>query len=141
MSLVDMQEPSEQYVARRRLLIEATISAISSHGVSNVTLGKIAGLAGLTAGTINFYFDSKQSLLLETLCYVADEFESTVTNAVAGEDEPSVRLSALIGAALSDELMTFDKVAVWYAFMSEASSTETSTTSMMALTLAVLRLS
>ena len=66
MSQADMQEPSEQYVARRRLLIEATILAISSHGFSNVTLGKIAGLAGLTAGTINFYFDSKQSLLLET---------------------------------------------------------------------------
>ena len=122
MSQADMQEPSEQYVARRRLLIEATILAISSHGFSNVTLGKIAGLAGLTAGTINFYFDSKQSLLLETLSYVADEFESAVTDAVTGKDEPSARLSALIEAALSDELMTFDKVAVWYAFMSEASS-------------------
>ena len=122
MSQADLQEPPEQYLVRRRTLIEATISAISSHGFSNVTLGKIAGLAGLTAGTINFYFDSKQSLLLETLRYVAEEFESTITKAVNGEDEPSARLSALIYASLSDELMTFDKVAVWYAFMSEASS-------------------
>lgn len=115
-------EPSEQAIARRRLLIEATISAISSHGFSNITLAKIASLAGLTAGTVNFYFESKQSLLLATLRYVAEEFETAVDEALGGEKEAAVRLASLIDASLSDELMTFDKVAVWYAFMSEASS-------------------
>ena len=115
-------EPSEQAIARRRLLIEATISAISGHGFSNITLAKIAGLAGLTAGTVNFYFESKQSLLLATLRCVAEEFETAVEEAVGGQEEATARLTALIDASLSDELMTFDKVAVWYAFMSEASS-------------------
>ena len=115
-------EPSEQAIARRRLLIEATISAISGHGFSNITLAKIAGLAGLTAGTVNFYFESKQSLLLATLRCVAEEFETVVEEAVGGQEEATARLTALIDVSLSDELMTFDKVAVWYAFMSEASS-------------------
>ena len=34
---------------RRRLLIDATISAISEHGLSKVTLAKIAQIAGLPA--------------------------------------------------------------------------------------------
>ena len=50
---------------RRRLLIDATISAISEHGLSKVTLAKIAQIAGLTAGSVNFHFDSKELLLLE----------------------------------------------------------------------------
>ena len=55
---------------RKRLFIEATISAISEHGLSNLTLAKIAGPVGMTAGTVNFHFDSKESLLLETLKFV-----------------------------------------------------------------------
>ena len=52
---------------RRRLLINATITAISDYGLSNLTLAKIAGLVGMTAGTVSFHFESKESLLLETL--------------------------------------------------------------------------
>ena len=67
MSQISRQEhSSNQADARRLLLIEATINAISTHGLSNITLAKIAGLVGLTAATVNFYFDSKQSLLLAT---------------------------------------------------------------------------
>lgn len=117
-----MEEVSSQTIGRRRSLISATISAISSHGLSNITLAKIAGLAGLTAGTVNFYFESKQSLLLATLRHVAEEFESAVDQALAGHAEPADRLAALIEVSLSEHLLTFDKVAVWYAFMSEASS-------------------
>ena len=52
---------------RRHLLIDATISAIAEFGLSKLTLAKISSIAGLTAGTVNFYFDSKEALLLETL--------------------------------------------------------------------------
>ena len=123
MSQISRQEQSSnQADARRLLLIEATINAISTHGLSNITLAKIAGLVGLTAATVNFYFDSKQSLLLATLRHVAEEFESAVASVIVSAQEPSERLSALVEASLSEDLMSFDKVAVWYAFMSEASS-------------------
>ena len=107
------------------LLIDATMTAISTHGFSNLTLTKIAGLVGLTAGTVNFHFLTKEALLLSTLKHVAEEFEMTVARAIAEADaDPARQLAAIVEASLDDEVTEFKKVAVWYAFMSEASGRE-----------------
>jgi phenylpropionate dioxygenase-like ring-hydroxylating dioxygenase large terminal subunit/DNA-binding transcriptional regulator YbjK len=108
---------------RRRLLVEATMSAISEHGFSNLTLAKIAGLAGLTAGAVNFHFDSKEALLLATLQRVADDFAASLNTALAGADpNPADRLRAVIDVSLDASVSEFRRVAVWYAFISEASA-------------------
>lgn len=106
---------------RRRSLIDATMTAIAEHGFSGLTLQRIAGRANLTAGTVNFYFTSKEALLFETLETVAEEFEQTVTQALnaAGAD-PAARLRAALFASFAPELIEPRKVAVWYAFMAEA---------------------
>ncbi|NKB36464.1 MAG: Rieske 2Fe-2S domain-containing protein [Gammaproteobacteria bacterium] len=105
---------------RKRLLIDATISAISKHGLSNLTLAKIAGPVGMTAGMVNFHFDSKESLLLETLKSVAEEFELAIKDAVnSAIDEPGAKLQALIDTNLNANISETRKVAVWYAFLSE----------------------
>ena len=106
---------------RKRLFIEATISAISEHGLSNLTLAKIAGPVGMTAGTVNFHFDSKESLLLETLKFVAEEFEQGINLALSNcENDAGARLCSLIATNLDAKLSATRKVAVWYAFLSEA---------------------
>ncbi len=108
---------------RRRILIDATMSAISQHGFSNLTLAKISSLAGLTAGIVNFHFTSKDSLLLATLQRVADDLSETVTVALAAAgDDPADRLLAIVDASLDPQVTEHRKVAVWYAFMSEASA-------------------
>lgn len=108
---------------RRRLLLEATMNAIHEHGLSNLTLAKIAGEAGLSAGSVNFHFDSKQALLLETLTHIAKEFEQRIEHqvATAGPD-PADRLLALMDASVDPEITEPRKTAVWFAFASEARS-------------------
>ena len=105
---------------RRRLLIDATMSAIFEHGLSNLTLAKIASIAGLTAGSVNFHFDSKEALLLETLNFVAEELDQNIAAALqqAG-NEPAQRLLALVDASLDSDITEPRKVAVWHAFSSE----------------------
>lgn len=106
---------------RRRLLIDATMSAISEHGLSQLTLAKIAAEVGLSAGSVNFHFDSKEALLLETLTSVAQEFEERILQAVGAADGgPATRLQALIDAAIDPQVTEPRKMAVWYAFASEA---------------------
>jgi TetR/AcrR family transcriptional repressor of bet genes len=109
------------HTERRRLLIDATMSAIYEHGLSKVTLAKIASVAGLTAGSVNFHFSSKETLLLETLTFLAEEFEQSVDKALeqAGTD-PARRMTALFEASLDPELTEPRKMAVWFAFASEA---------------------
>ena len=86
---------------RKQHLIEATITAIAQHGMSGLTQAKIADIAGMTAGSLNFHFSSKETLLLETLRHVSVEFAEAVDGRVtqAGED-PAEALNALVDASL-----------------------------------------
>ena len=115
----------EHHHERRNLLIDATITAIAEFGLSKLTLAKISSIAGLTAGTVNFHFDSKESLLLETLNFVSEEFDRGIANALknAGPD-PAKRLAAIIDASLDPEITEHRKMAVWHAFDSESRGRE-----------------
>ena len=106
---------------RRKLLIDATITAIAEFGLSKLTLAKISSIAGLTAGTVNFHFESKESLLLETLNFVSEEFDQSIARALeeAGSN-PSKRLESIINASLDPEITEHRKMAVWFAFDSES---------------------
>ena len=102
-------------------LIQATVAAISRHGLSELTSAKIAGAAGHSAASINFHFGSKEALLLATLREVSEEFAATMARVLeeAGDDA----LRALLGiadASLGRGLSDSHKIAVWYAFLSES---------------------
>jgi len=109
--------------ARREQLIDAAIGAIAEHGLANVTLSKVASLAGLTASMVNFHFDSKQELLHATLQRVADEYRSACEAglAAAGSD-PAAGLTALVEASFARTIAEPAKLAVWYAFWGESRS-------------------
>jgi TetR/AcrR family transcriptional repressor of bet genes len=110
---------------RRRLLIDATITAISEHGLSNVTLAKIAKIAGLTAGSVNFHFDSKESLLLDTLAALVEEFGKSIEDALnTAGDNPAAQLVAMFDASLNPGVTEQRKMSVWYAFSSQARARE-----------------
>lgn len=123
MAMVENRQPgaSTPIPESKQRLIDATMTAIFEHGISNLTLAKITALAGLTAGTVNFHFTSKESLLLATLRSVAEEFEVAIARCLenAGED-PAQTLLDIIDVNLDPELTEPRKVAVWYAFMSES---------------------
>jgi phenylpropionate dioxygenase-like ring-hydroxylating dioxygenase large terminal subunit/AcrR family transcriptional regulator len=105
----------------KRDLIDATVAAIASHGLSGLTSAKIAGMAGHTAASINFHFGSKEALLLATLRTVSEEFAEAIEARLEGAGtDPLTRLLAIIDASLSPQLSAARKVAVWYAFLAES---------------------
>lgn len=110
---------------RQRLLIDATMSAISEHGLGKLTLAKIAAVAGLSAGSVNFHFASKEALLLATLTHLAGEFAQGMERALeeAGED-PAQRLVAIFETTLNPEITEPRKMAVWFAFAAESRGRE-----------------
>ena len=86
----------------RQKLIEATMEAIASEGLSGVTMAKVAEKAGLSRGIGNFHFQSKEQLLLETLHTLYKEFEDGWRNAVAGAgSSPVEQLKDLIKTTLT----------------------------------------
>ncbi len=104
-------------------LINATVAAISRHGLSSLTSAKIAGAAGHTAASVNFHFGSKDALLLATLREVSDEFAEVMAVVLAEAGGDSLQcLLGIIDASLSRRLSDSQKIAVWYAFLAESNA-------------------
>jgi TetR/AcrR family transcriptional repressor of bet genes len=108
---------------RRAQLIEATIQVIAAKGYARSTMSDVAGRAGLSHGLVNFHFQSKENLLLETLLYLAAEYTANWQAAVAGAgSDPADQLLALLMADFHPAICTPDRLSAWSAFWGEAAS-------------------
>ena len=108
---------------RREQLIEATIDTIAKYGFRKTTLSQVAKQAKLSQGIVNFYFKSKDGLLLETLKFLAEEYEASWKRAVASScPDPVAALNAIIETDLGHKVCNRRKVSVWVAFWGEARS-------------------
>lgn len=107
--------------ARRIQLIEATIETLARLGYARTTLSDVARIAGLSHGLINFHFQSKQGLLLETLLHLAEEYRLNWLDAVnrAGP-HPAERIEAMLGADFNPAICTQARLSAWCAFWGEA---------------------
>lgn len=108
---------------RREQLINATIDSLAERGYAATTLADVADGAGLSRGIVNFHFESKEKLLIETLNYLSNEYTANWRNALADAgDDPAGRLHAIILADLDERICSPRKVAAWFAFFSEAAT-------------------
>lgn len=106
---------------RRKQLIDATMRAIGRYGYASLTLTHVAGEAGLSPGIVNFYFKSKDQLLIATLENIAEEYNGLWQGAIAkGKVSPAAGLEAIIDADFHAAICNPEKVSVWYAFWAEA---------------------
>lgn len=106
---------------RRRQLIESTIDSIARRGLAETRMADVAAGAGMSVGIVNFHFDSKQTLLAETLRFLADEYHRAWDAARASaDDEPAAQLEALVRMNFNPEICSQRRIAAWYAFFGEA---------------------
>ena len=109
--------------ARRRQLINSAIDSIAKRGFSDTTLDTVARGAGLSHGTINFHFKSKELLFIETLTYLAEEhYEHWRTAISKAGPSPQEQMIALIETDFAPAICNPRKLAVWFAFWGEAQS-------------------
>ena len=108
---------------RRQQLIEATVECLARRGYAQTTLTDVATLAGLSHGLVNFHFETKQKLLVETLLFLAVEYRENWTRALAAAaPSPEHQLEALIAADFNETVCTQSKLTAWCAFWVEAQS-------------------
>ncbi|MCZ6640379.1 MAG: transcriptional regulator BetI [Gammaproteobacteria bacterium] len=110
---------------RREQLIRATMKCVSRNGLSATTMAEITKEAGLSLGIVNLHFQSKEKLLVETLRYIADEYQCEWQKAVRIEGTPEEQLANLINLEFSAKVCQREKLAVWVAFWGEAKSRPT----------------
>lgn len=122
---VEAAKPAEKLsrARQRAKLIDACISALYLHGPSRTTIDKVVSIADMSPGIVNFYFDTKASLLLSALEHLAVEFEERVLAPVSAlRERPVQALEQLIALYLDADIASPRKVSVWYSFWGEASS-------------------
>jgi AcrR family transcriptional regulator len=108
---------------RREQLMDAALSAIAECGLTKVTLGKVAERAGLTAGMVNFHFETKQDLLEATLARQAAEMLENLDKGIERSNgSPAAALTAMVIAAFDPRVFSEEKLTVLQAFWGAGSA-------------------
>ena len=76
---------------RRRLLAEAVFTVIGSRGFEAVSLRDVAEQAGVSMGNVQYYFPTKQKMLLFALAHMRERVMARLQATLAALDEPSRR--------------------------------------------------
>ncbi|MEM7425452.1 MAG: TetR family transcriptional regulator C-terminal domain-containing protein [Pseudomonadota bacterium] len=105
---------------RRQQLIDATIESIADHGLSQTTMATITKRANLSQGIVNFHFESKERLLVETIGYLAEEHHALWRKLYAESGSSAQeKLAALVEADFHPTVCNRRRLSVWFAFYGE----------------------
>lgn len=63
---------------KKRAIFESTLELVGHNGFHGTPMSMIAKEAGVAAGTIYHYFDSKDTLIMELFFYVKDQIAKTI---------------------------------------------------------------
>ncbi len=109
------REPEEK---RREALIAAAQSLVATGGPQAATVRAIAARAGVTAGLIRHYFQTKDDLTRAAYLALMDgmtDANSAVLETVG--PDPELRLAVFVAASLRPPVMAGDRVGLWAGFL------------------------
>ncbi|MCX8102938.1 MAG: TetR/AcrR family transcriptional regulator [Candidatus Bipolaricaulota bacterium] len=93
-SLVNMTQVPERRLRERQkeeryaAILHAALRIFATKGLQEATMDEIAQVAGLGKGTIYYYFDSKEALIEELLCSLAEQYFRNLLEGTDGVTEP-----------------------------------------------------
>jgi phenylpropionate dioxygenase-like ring-hydroxylating dioxygenase large terminal subunit/AcrR family transcriptional regulator len=101
---------------RKKQLIDATLCVISENGLANTTIAKVTKLAGLSTGIVNYYFESRENLLIDTLAYIALEYEAALNAVFESAKAPIDIIKEFVHVSFLPPIFIYEKVVVWHSF-------------------------
>jgi AcrR family transcriptional regulator len=105
---------------RRDALVHATLALVAEGGARSATVRAIAQRAGVTAGLIRHYFDSKEQLVAAAYRHLMDRMTEDSTAVLkAAPIDPHARLAAFVAAALKPPVVDPDALILWATFLQE----------------------
>jgi TetR/AcrR family transcriptional repressor of bet genes len=105
---------------RRMQVFRAATEVIARETFGGTTIKKVADAAGVSTGTVNYYFANKRAMLVETLSHIHDEWSRDVRRAVEQSLPGDPRIRALVEAAGPTTTLNRQRWRVWVAAWSEA---------------------
>jgi AcrR family transcriptional regulator len=92
--------PPVELSRRKRAILEATLRLVAAQGAAAVRLRDVARSSGVSVGSLQYYFDSRDQLIREAFDQHARDVVALVALAGDGSAAPPARLAAVIDAAV-----------------------------------------
>ena len=90
----------DELAQRKRAILDATLRLVAAQGAGAVRLRDVARESGVSVGSLQYYFESRDQLVREAFDQHAREVVDLVTLAGDGSATPDARLTAVIDAAV-----------------------------------------
>ena len=109
---------------RKKHLIDANIESISQRGLAATSITHICKAANMSRGIINFYFHSKDTMMLQTLKFILDEFKTSVMTQFEKLDsrQEEKYIEGYLAAFFAKKNFNKKRLSAWAAFCADASS-------------------
>lgn len=101
---------------RRAALVKATIDEIGAVGNLDVTVSSIAKRAGMSSALAHHYFGGKDQIFLAAMRHTLALYAAEVRVALAGTDDHTDRLRAIIRAGFTSSNFQPEVIAAWLNF-------------------------
>ncbi|MGH3291363.1 MAG: TetR/AcrR family transcriptional regulator, partial [Trebonia sp.] len=109
--------PPGELSRRKRAILDATLRLVAAEGAGAVRLRDVARASGVSVGSLQYYFDSRDQLIREAFDQHARDVVDLITLAGDASATPSDRLAAVLEAAtLRPDLR--HSAALWMEFVS-----------------------
>lgn len=107
---------------RKQQLIDANVVSIAKRGLADTTITHVSEGANLSRGIVNFYFDSKEKMMQETLAHLLAEHDACWRDALSGASQLSAldKIQAVMRALLADQQCSMRRLAAMAAFIAHA---------------------
>ena len=109
---------------RRAALVKAAIEEIGRAGSLDVTVGRIAGRAGVSAALAHHYFGGKEQLFLAAMRHILTVYGTAVREALGAGQEPRARIEAVIRASFGKGQFQGEVVSAWLNFYVAAQTSD-----------------
>jgi AcrR family transcriptional regulator len=108
--------PSGELSRRKRAILEATLRLVADQGAAAVRLRDVARAAGVSVGSLQYYFDSRDQLIRAAF----DQHARDVVDLVARAGDASAPAPARLGAVIEAAVLRPDlrqSAALWMEFV------------------------
>ena len=109
---------------RRKQLVDATISAISVHGLADATVSRISSAAGVSPSIVHHYFADKDALIEAAMRSLLAVLQTSILTRLRNTNDPFERIRAIVDGNFSPDQISFEGVRAWLALWSRAPQSE-----------------
>ncbi len=103
---------------RRTALLEATLDVVSQDGIPGASVRRIALKAGVSAGLIRHYFDTKEDMVRAAYMYLMDGLTMRAAEMAAkAKGQPEASLARFVQANLTKPSISEHAVTLWATFI------------------------